>query len=185
MAGVDRGCDDGADLAPDATGQVRPHRRQSSGSSVLGVALRVVRHATRRGHVTTPEPAHRAPHVLGRFDVQLDPTLAREATVRTNARVGERAALIVGREPDPEIALLLADRKTREERVADEVAPAPEHRRDPDTGPAGDRLIQSLRRPGAPTLEGAAGLSSLAPAPETSYPSRRVRAFFPWQPRRP
>src|SRR5207245_806524 len=82
--------------------------------------------------VGAAEPTQRSLHVLDAVHVQLDPSPPRKAPVRANPGVAERADLILSGEPDPEIALLLAQGKARAERLADAVAPSPAHRRDPD-----------------------------------------------------
>jgi len=97
--------------------------------------------------------------------------------VGPHPRVGQRAALVVGGEPDPEIALLLAQREAREQRLADEIAPPAEHRRDPDARPAGERLVQTLRGPASAALEGATGLAPLPHTAESPDHSGKPWAF--------
>src|SRR5262249_40348908 len=101
----------------------------------------------------------------------------REAPVRAYAGIHQCAPLVVGREADPEIALLLAHREAREERLADEIAPSAEHRRDPDARPARERLVQTLRGPAAPAAEGGTGLAALPHAAKSPDHSGKPRAF--------
>src|SRR5439155_7952541 len=115
--------------------------------------------------VRAPEPAQRASEIARLLDVELDPAARAEASVRANPRVGERLLLIVLREPDPEIAVLVAKGKAREQRLAEEIAPASELGRDADAGPGAERLVQPACRTGAAARQ----LSSrLAAAPHAT-----------------
>jgi hypothetical protein len=58
-----------------------------------------------------PQPAPRAREIGRPLDVQLDPSTTREAAMRPDARVGRRASPVVAAQPDPQIVLLLAQRK--------------------------------------------------------------------------
>ena len=122
------------------------------------------------GRSYTPWPAGQAEGatVVGGFDVHFHPAAPGEAAMWTHARVGQGPDLIVAREAQPEIVILLAHGKAREEIVADEVAPAPEHRRDPHVGPLADGLVQLLGRAGAAARQHPAGLSPLAHAAKTA-----------------
>src|SRR2546425_6046558 len=111
-----------------------------------------------RGPVGPAQPAQRGRHVGGALDVHLDPSTTAEAPMRARAG-GQRSPLLVGPQPDPQVVLFLADGEAREERLAHEVAPAPEHRRDPHAGPAAERGVQTVGGAGPPSLERAARLA--------------------------
>src|SRR5205823_1557259 len=68
--------------------------------SFRGPPLRVV--------IRAPEPAHCLRHVFRRVDVHLDPAAAREAPVRAQPRLAQRARLVDGTETNPEVTLFLA-----------------------------------------------------------------------------
>src|SRR5262245_62795046 len=57
--------------------------------------------------VGPPQPPKRSGDLLGAFDRELDPAAAREAPMRTST-LGQRAGLILGAQPDPEVSLSLA-----------------------------------------------------------------------------
>src|SRR5207249_8901532 len=120
------------------------------------------------GRMGAPKPAERARHVGVVGEVELDPAAPREAAMRPHARLTERPALVSRREPDPEIRLLARQRKAREEARADEVAPAPEHRRDAHAVPRAERTVEPRRRSEAAALQGAARLASFTEAAEAS-----------------
>src|SRR2546427_353344 len=185
-ARVHRSDDDGDYLVSRPAGQDRPHRgegpRRSGGArrggGALAVSLCFVGRAAGR-RVGAPEPAQRSLQVLDAFHVQLDPALPREAPVRANPGVAECAGLILSGEPDPEIALLLTQGKAREERLADEIAPSPEQRRDPDVRPTRERLVEPLRLARAAALEGATGLASLPHATKSPVHSPKPLGILP------
>src|SRR5262249_61728415 len=56
--------------------------------------------------------------------------------------------LLVGPEADPEVGVLGPKGKTREEPRPDEIAPAAEHRGDPDARPAPEHLVEIGGRAG-------------------------------------
>jgi hypothetical protein len=88
--------------------------------------------------------------------------------VGPHALFTEGARLVGARPPDPQIAVLVAQRKAGEQPGAGEIAPAAEHRRDAHAGPLAERAIEARGGTGATTLEHAARLASLA---ETAKPS--------------
>src|SRR2546425_1284804 len=115
------------------------------------------------GPVGPAQPAQRGGHVGGALDVHFDPSTTTEAPVGPGAG-GQRSPLLVGPQPDPEVVLFLANGEACEQRLAHEVAPAPEHRRDPHAGPAAELRVETAGSAGAPSLERAARLSSAAKA---------------------
>src|SRR5438552_4527930 len=115
------------------------------------------------------QPAQRLRQLVRRLDVHLDPPAAREAPVRSESGLAERARLIDMAQPDPEIVLLLAQREAREELLAREVPPAPEHRRDAHAVPASDGFVQARARADAALPQRAAHL------PPVSEPTKATR----------
>src|SRR5206468_3956002 len=100
------------------------------------------------------------------LQVELDPAARAEAPVRANPRVGERLRLILLREPDPEIAVLFSQGKTREQRLAEEVAPPSELGRDADARPGAEHFVQPPRGAGAAAGELTSRLPAAAHAAE-------------------
>jgi len=105
------------------------------------------------------------------LDQDLHPALAREAAVRAHARLAEGAGLVVRGQPDPQVPVLVAQRKAGEQPLADEVAPAAEHRRDPDAVPVAQGSVERAGGAGAAARERA---PELAPVAETAH-ARRAR----------
>src|SRR5438093_477032 len=77
---------------------------------------------------------------------------------------GQRPPLLVRPQSDPQIVLLLTDGEAREQRLAHEVAPAPEHGRDPHAGPAAERGVETVGGAGSPALKRASSLAASAKA---------------------
>src|SRR2546423_11979561 len=122
--------------------------------------------------IRAAQPAQRLRHVLRRRDVHLDPAAAREAPVRSEPGLAERARLIDGAQANPEIVLLLTQREAREELFAREVAPPSEHRGDAYAVPAPDGFVQARAGADAALPQRAA---HLAPVPEPSEATGRRR----------
>src|SRR5262249_56557371 len=60
------------------------------------------------------------------------------------------------------VVLFLSNGEAREQRVADEVAPAPEHRGDPHPSPVPEGGVETAGGPGSPALERAPRLAPTA-----------------------
>src|SRR6185295_4853765 len=125
---------------------LRPHR----------VARRVPR---------PPQPAQRARDIGLALDQDLDPAALREAPVRADTVLAQRTWLVARAQTDPEIVVLVAQRKAGEQARTDEVAPAPEHRGDAHTIPGAQRGVQRARRSDPAAIERA---TDLAAAPHTA-----------------
>src|SRR5438477_1817140 len=95
------------------------------------------------------EPAQRVVHVGFRLHLHLDPALAGEPAMRPHAGLAQGAGLVLGAEVDPEVVVLRAQRKAGEQALADEVTPAPEHRRDAHAVPAAEGDVQRAGGAGA------------------------------------
>src|SRR5262245_4786606 len=123
------------------------------------------------------KPPQRARHVGLVDEIQLDPSAPREAAMRPHTRLAQRAALIVRSQADPEIVLFTRQRKAREQSLAGEIPPAPEHRRDPHALPRAERAVESPGGAGAATLERAPGRATFA---ETAKATRRRHGDAPF-----
>src|SRR5687767_1287803 len=143
------------------TSPMRPPSRRS---------LHVVLAGAVGGAACAAQPAEGLRHVRVGADVELDPTARGEAAMRAHAVLAEGTRLVGARQPDPQIAVLVAQRKTGEQPGADEIAPAAEHRRDPHAGPLTKRAIEARGGSGAATLQHAARLASLAEAAKPAPP---------------
>ena len=101
----------------------------------------------------------------------LHPSRRGQPPVRDDPGRREGAALVVGREPDPQVPVFLAQGEASEEPRPHEVAPAPEHRRDPHARPAAHRLVQLARgaRPSALEVP-----PRLAAGPQTPHTGGRA-----------
>src|SRR5262249_7665720 len=152
----------GPDPAPRRAKSARPARAPRP-PSILVVGWEV-------GTMRATKPAQRAGHVGFVDQVQLDPSTSGEAAMRPHTRLAERAALIVVGQADPEIVLFARQRKAREQSLAVEIPPAPEHRRNPHAFPRAERTVELPGGAGATTREGAPGRATFA---ETAKASRR------------
>src|SRR6266536_5004966 len=63
--------------------------------------------------IRAAQPAQRVRHVLGARHVHLDPAAAREPPVRARTDILQRPRLVDGAQTDPEVVVLLAERKAR------------------------------------------------------------------------
>src|SRR5262245_39346637 len=99
--------------------------------------------------VAPPQPAERAADLGRRLHLALHPAARGEPAMRHHARARERALLVLGGQAEPEVAVLRAEGKAREELRTDEVAPAAEHRGDLDARPAREHLVELAGGAGA------------------------------------
>jgi hypothetical protein len=88
--------------------------------------------------------------------------------VRPYARLPERPSLVGRRQPDPQVAVLLAQGEAGEQALAGEVAPPPEHRGDAHALPGPQRAVERARRAGAAALERAAHPAAAAEGADAS-----------------
>ena len=133
-------------------------------------------HAPRR-LVRPPEPLERPRQLTRLRDVALDPAPAREPAVRADPGAGEGALLVRARQPHPEVVVLGPDRVAAEHVVAHEVAPPPEHRRDPRAVPLGDRVVEHARRSPRRRARWPAGRGADFRSPAGAAPDGVPRAF--------
>src|SRR5438552_1666375 len=103
--------------------------------------------------IAAPEPADRPAHFPRCRHGELHPAARGHPTMGHDRRGLERALLLVGGEPDPQVRILGPEREAGEESRPDEVAPAPEHGRDPDAGPAPEHPVQLGRGAGPAALQ--------------------------------
>src|SRR5207302_9233367 len=96
------------------------------------------------------EPRQHPPQLRRRAHVALDPATCGEAAVRSEAVERERPPLLGEGQVHPKVVLLRAQREAREQPLADEIAPAAEHRRDPRPRPGADLGVEAGRPPPAP-----------------------------------
>src|SRR5687767_4297815 len=80
------------------------------------------------GRARPAQPPERLRHVALGPHIELDPAARGETAMGPHAILAEGASLVDARQPDPEIAVLVAQRKAGEQPGAEEIAPAAKHR---------------------------------------------------------
>src|SRR5207302_8461682 len=116
------------------------------------------------------EPRQHPPQLRRRAHVALDPATCGEAAVRSEAVERERPPLLGEGQVHPKVVLLRAQREAREQPLADEIAPAAEHRRDPRPRPGADLGVEAGGRPPPPPPPHPAPRPAPAPPPGPSPP---------------